>query len=95
MALYGEYELKLQHRQQRYTSNFVLFCDLRRPLTVEDYLKNSPTSVLTDMVTGVGEGVCAGVGTGADAGASASVGAGASAIGTLAVAVTAQPGPQT
>ena len=46
-------------------SNSVLFCDLRRPLTVEDYLKNSPISPPTDIVTGVGAGV----------GASASVGA--------------------
>jgi len=42
VALYGEYELKLQHRQQRYMCNSVLFCDLRRPLTVEDYLEGSP-----------------------------------------------------
>jgi hypothetical protein len=49
-------------------SNSVLFCDLRRPLTVEDCLKNSPIGALTDIVTGVGAGagasVCAGIGAG-------------------------------
>jgi hypothetical protein len=35
-------------------SNSVLFCDLQRPLTVEDYLKNSFISALTDMATGAG-----------------------------------------
>jgi hypothetical protein len=70
VALYGEYELKLQHRQQRYMSNSVLFCDLRRPLTVEDYLQNSPISAPTDIVTGVGAGTGAGVGASASVGAS-------------------------
>jgi hypothetical protein len=47
--------------------NSVLFCDLQRPLTVEDYLGNNPISALTDIVTrkGVGAGVDAGVGVGA------------------------------
>jgi hypothetical protein len=58
--------------------NSVLFCDLQRPLTVEDYLKNSPIGALTDVVTGVGVGVGAGAGAGASGGASggASVSAG-------------------
>jgi hypothetical protein len=59
VALYGEYELKLQHQQQQYMCNSVLFCDLQRPLTIKDYLENSPTSVIdkaagavTDRVAG-------------------------------------------
>jgi hypothetical protein len=68
--------------------NSVLFCDLQRPLTVKDYLKNSPTGALTDIVTSVG--------VGASVGASAGVGTITNTVaGTLAVAVTAQPGPQT
>jgi hypothetical protein len=55
-----------------------------RPLTVEDYLKNSPIGALTDIVTGVGVGASAGVGTLTNM-----------VAGTLAVTVTAQPGPQT
>jgi hypothetical protein len=35
-------------------SNSVLFCDLQRPLTVEDYLKNSLISAFTDIVASVG-----------------------------------------
>ena len=64
--------------------NSVLFYDLRRPLTVEDYLGNNPISALTDIVTG--KGVGAGVGVGALTNTVSS---------TLAVAVVAQPGPQT
>jgi hypothetical protein len=101
VALYREYELKLQHRQQRYMCDFVLFCDLQRPLTVEDYLKNSPMGGLTDIGSGVGVGSGVGASAGASGGAGASRGAGAgrgadvAVAGTLAVAVTAQPGPQT
>jgi hypothetical protein len=43
--------------------NSVLFCDLQRPLTVKDYLKNSPISALMDIVTGVSVGAGAGAGT--------------------------------
>jgi hypothetical protein len=94
VALYREYELKLQYQQQRYMSNSVLFCDLQRPLTVEDYLKNSLIGALTDIVTSVGAGASAGASGGAG------IGAGAGTLtntvaGTLAVAVMAQPGPQT
>jgi hypothetical protein len=42
--------------------NSVLFCDLQRPLTVKDYLKNSLISPPTDIVTGVGAGVGSSVG---------------------------------
>jgi outer membrane lipoprotein SlyB len=74
--------------------NSVLFCDLRRPLTVEDYLQNSPIGALTDIVTGVGAG--ASVGASVGAGIGAGVGTLTNTVaGTLAVAVTAQPGPQT
>jgi hypothetical protein len=45
-------------------SNSVLFCDLQRPLTVEDYLQNSPISALTDIVTGVGAGTSIGASVG-------------------------------
>jgi hypothetical protein len=79
VTLYGEYELKLQHRRQRYMCNSVLFCDLQRPLTVEDYLKNGPIGGLT-------ESACVGAGEGTLTNTVA---------GTLAMAVTAQPGPQT
>jgi hypothetical protein len=76
--------------------NSVLFCDLRRPSTVEDYLKNSPTGGLTDIVTGVGSGVGACRGAGASGGASVGAGTLTNAVaGTLPVTVTAQPGPQT
>jgi hypothetical protein len=46
--------------------NSVLFCDLQRPLTVKDYLKNSLISALTDIVTSVsvGAGVSASAGVG-------------------------------
>jgi hypothetical protein len=59
--------------------NSVLFCDLQRPLTVKDYLKNSLISPPTDIVTGVGAGVGSSVGH----------------CHKLAVAVAAQPRPQT
>jgi len=36
-----EQEVKLQHREERYLQDFVLIPDLRRPLTVKDYLKGS------------------------------------------------------
>ena len=57
--------------------NSVLFCDLRRPLTVEDYLGNNPISAFTDIVTseGVGGGAGAGEGVGGGVGAGKGVGA--------------------
>jgi hypothetical protein len=80
----------------------LLFCDLQRPLTVKDYLKNSPIGGLTDIVTGVGLGVGACGGAGASRGASVGAGIGVgvgtltnTVAGTLPVAVAAQPGPRT
>jgi len=56
VASRGEYELKLQKRQ-RWNCNSVLLGDKRRPLTVEDYLENSPTGISTGQGISMDQGI--------------------------------------